>query len=51
VAPTEAATIALVDRAISVLSVIILGSIAYALSSKRRGAGLSGAVVETAPTT
>ena len=50
VAPTEAATIALVDRAISVLSVIILGSIAYALSSKRRGAGLSEPVPETAPT-
>ena len=41
---TEATTIALVDRAISVLSIIILGSIAYALSSKRRGTGLrSGA--------
>lgn len=50
VAPTEAATIALVDRAISVLSVVILGSIAYALSSKRRGAGLSGALAETTPT-
>lgn len=50
VAPTEAATIALVDRAISVLSVIILGSIAYALSSKRRGGGLSGAVAGTSPT-
>jgi len=40
---TEATTIALVDRAISVLSIIILGSIAYWLSPKRRGAGLSGA--------
>jgi uncharacterized protein (TIRG00374 family) len=50
VAPTEAATIALVDRVISVLSVIILGSIAYALSSKRRGGGLSGTVAEPAPT-
>jgi uncharacterized protein (TIRG00374 family) len=50
VAPTEAATIALVDRAISVLSVVILGSIAYALSSKRRGGGLSAAVAETART-
>jgi hypothetical protein len=37
----EATTIALVDRAISVLSIIVLGSIAYSLSSKRRGAGLS----------
>jgi uncharacterized protein (TIRG00374 family) len=41
---TEATTIALVDRGISVLSIIILGSIAYWLSPKRRGAGLSGAV-------
>jgi uncharacterized protein (TIRG00374 family) len=38
---TEALAITLVDRAISVLSIIILGSIAYALSSKRRGAGLA----------
>ncbi|HWP63774.1 MAG TPA: lysylphosphatidylglycerol synthase transmembrane domain-containing protein [Candidatus Binatia bacterium] len=37
---TEATTIALVDRAISVFSVIVLGSIAYAVSPKRRGAGL-----------
>jgi glycosyltransferase 2 family protein len=40
---TEAATIALVDRAISVLSIIILGSIAYAFSSKRRGTGVAEA--------
>jgi len=39
---TEAGAIALVDRAISVLSIIVLGSIAYAVSSKRRGAGLRG---------
>ncbi len=38
---TEATTIALVDRAISVFSIIILGSIAYAISPLRRGAGLS----------
>ncbi|HEY7736499.1 MAG TPA: lysylphosphatidylglycerol synthase transmembrane domain-containing protein [Candidatus Limnocylindrales bacterium] len=38
---TQALAITLVDRAISVLSIIILGSIAYALSPKRRGAGLS----------
>ncbi|HKG56465.1 MAG TPA: lysylphosphatidylglycerol synthase transmembrane domain-containing protein [Candidatus Limnocylindrales bacterium] len=43
---TEAATIALVDRAISVLSIIVLGSIAYALSSKRRGAGVDEADAE-----
>jgi uncharacterized protein (TIRG00374 family) len=40
---TQALAITLVDRSISVLSIIILGSIAYALSSKRRGAGLAGA--------
>jgi uncharacterized protein (TIRG00374 family) len=37
VPPTEATAIALVDRAISVLSVIILGSIAYVLSPKTKG--------------
>ena len=37
---TEALAIVLVDRAISVLSVIILGSIAYWRSPKRRGEGL-----------
>jgi hypothetical protein len=41
--PTEAASIALVDRAISVFSIIVLGAIAYAVSPKRRGAGLRGA--------
>jgi uncharacterized protein (TIRG00374 family) len=43
VSGNEATTIALVDRTISVLSIIVFGSIAYSLSSKRRGAGLSGA--------
>jgi hypothetical protein len=37
---TEATTIALVDRTISVFSIIVLGSLAYAVSPKRRGAGL-----------
>ena len=37
--PTEAAAIALVDRAISVLSVVILGFIAYLLSPKVKGRG------------
>jgi len=37
---TEALAITLVDRALSVLSIIILGSIAYAISGKRRGQGL-----------
>jgi len=36
----EATTIALVDRTISVLSIIALGSIAYWFSPKRRGMGL-----------
>lgn len=36
----EATTIALVDRTISVFSIIVLGSLAYAVSPKRRGAGL-----------
>jgi len=45
VPPTEAATIALVDRAISVLSVIVTGSIAYVVSGKRRGAGMRVPVV------
>jgi uncharacterized protein (TIRG00374 family) len=35
--PTEAGAIVLVDRAISVLSIIIFGSIAYVLSSKTKG--------------
>jgi uncharacterized protein (TIRG00374 family) len=46
---TEATTIALVDRTISVFSIIVLGSIAYVLSSKRRGAGLSKPVEASAP--
>ena len=37
---TEALAIVLVDRAISVLSVILFGSIAYVFSPKRRGEGL-----------
>jgi uncharacterized protein (TIRG00374 family) len=40
VGQTEALAITLVDRAISVLSIIILGSIVYAISPKRRGAGV-----------
>jgi uncharacterized protein (TIRG00374 family) len=41
VSNTDALAITLVDRAISVLSIIILGSIAYAISPKRRGLGVS----------
>ena len=43
VSNTDALAITLVDRAISVLSIIILGSIAYALSPKRRGLGVRAA--------
>jgi uncharacterized protein (TIRG00374 family) len=41
VGQTEALAIVIVDRAISVLSIIVLGSIVYAVSPKRRGAGLA----------
>lgn len=43
VAPNDALAITLVDRAISVLSIIALGSIAYAVSGKRRGSGVVAA--------
>jgi uncharacterized protein (TIRG00374 family) len=43
IAPTEALAITLVDRAISVLSIILLGSIVYAISPKRRGLGVTAA--------
>ncbi len=46
---TEATTIALVDRTISVFSIILLGSIAYAISPLRRGAGLSQPIEAGAP--
>lgn len=42
VPPTEALAITLVDRVISVLSIIVFGSIAYSVSGKRRGEGLEG---------
>ena len=42
VGQAEALAITLVDRAISVLSIILFGSIAYSISSKRRGTGLEG---------
>jgi len=38
---TEALTIVLVDRAISVLSIIALGSVAYAVSPMRKGTGIT----------
>jgi len=40
VPPTEAAAIALVDRAISTFSIVVLGSLAYLVSPLRRGTGL-----------
>jgi uncharacterized protein (TIRG00374 family) len=40
ISQNDALTITLVDRAISVLSIIALGSIAYAVSPLRRGGGL-----------
>jgi uncharacterized protein (TIRG00374 family) len=40
VTTSQAATIVLVDRTISVLSIIVLGSVAYWLSPKRRGLGV-----------
>ncbi len=42
VPPTEALAITLVDRVISVLSVVFFGSIAYSVSGLRRGEGLEG---------
>ena len=43
IAPSPALAITLVDRTISVLSIIVLGSIAYVVSPLRRGVGLRGA--------
>ena len=43
VSAPNAVAITLVDRAISVLSIIVIGSIAYAISPKRRGLGVSTA--------
>jgi uncharacterized protein (TIRG00374 family) len=46
----DAAAIVLVDRAISVLSIIVLGSIAYVLSGKTRGTSRRPAGAAGAPT-
>ncbi|HUG30667.1 MAG TPA: lysylphosphatidylglycerol synthase transmembrane domain-containing protein [Candidatus Limnocylindria bacterium] len=43
VSQTDALAITLVDRTISVLSIIVIGSIAYAVSGKRRGTGAAAA--------
>jgi uncharacterized protein (TIRG00374 family) len=41
VLPPEAATIVIVDRLISVFSIIVIGGLLYVVSGKRRGAGLA----------
>jgi uncharacterized protein (TIRG00374 family) len=49
VGQTEALAIVIVDRAISVLSIIAFGSIVYALSPKRRGMGLRSPRLPSGP--
>ncbi|MFI5200711.1 MAG: hypothetical protein ACHQXL_10105, partial [Candidatus Limnocylindrales bacterium] len=46
---TEALTIVLVDRAISILSVVILGSILYVVSPMRKGTGIKPIAVAAEP--
>jgi uncharacterized protein (TIRG00374 family) len=46
---TEATTIALVDRVISVFSIIVIGSILYLVSGKRKGMGLSRQIEAPSP--
>jgi hypothetical protein len=46
---TEATTIAVVDRVISVFSIIVIGSIIYLVSGKRKGLGLSRPVEAPTP--
>jgi len=46
---TEAGAIILVDRAISVLSIIVIGAIAYLVSPLRRGRGLRGVAPPVPP--
>ena len=48
--PTHAAAIVLVDRAISVFSIVLLGSIAYVISSKPRAGGMEVQEVTPAST-
>jgi len=47
VAGAQATAILLIDRTISVFSIVVLGSIAYVLSSKPRGGGMKVAEVST----
>jgi uncharacterized protein (TIRG00374 family) len=49
VPPTEAAAIVLVDRTISILSIIVLGAGLYVVSPLRRGRGLRGGPAATEP--
>ena len=49
IAGQEATTIILVDRLISVFSIIVIGSILYIVSPIRRGAGLSQPVEVAVP--
>jgi len=49
VPPTEAVAITLLDRAVSVLSVIVLGGIAYVLSPKTKGGPRRPAEIEPTP--
>ena len=51
VPPTEAATIVIVDRLISVFSVIVIGSVLYVVSGKRKGLGLSRPIEAPTPAT
>jgi hypothetical protein len=51
VPPTDAAAIALVDRSISVLSIILLGGLLYLVSPKVRGTGGARVVGEVASET
>jgi uncharacterized membrane protein YbhN (UPF0104 family) len=48
---TEATTIALVDRAISVFSIVVFGSILYVVSPLPRGRGLQHTPGAVAPAT
>ena len=49
IAGAQATAIVLVDRSLSVFSVVILGSAAYLLSSKPRGGGIKVEEVRRAP--
>jgi glycosyltransferase 2 family protein len=50
VGATQATTIVLVDRVISVFSIILIGTVVYLVSGKRKGLGLSKPVQAPSPT-